>query len=719
MTYSKFKDIIKIINEESPIRNMGNTNLGFKEKCENDLRNLKKIESEMDIIYNKINSPLKVVLMGEVKSGKSTIVNSIVGEQVSYVDVVEATASIIEIQHGFKEEAIIEKFNGENIIGTVDEINSILEKNIKDQDFFKNIKLIKIKKNIQNLNELSIVDTPGLETITTENENRTTDYLQEADFVIWVINCNHLGQSDVIEKMEEVYDLGKPIICIANRIDEVDAEPEEVIEYLEDELGYMIINAIPMSGKMAYQGVVNNDKKLLQKSGYNLLMSTIEGMNLNHEKIQDESVLNSFNVQVNRDINIHNKMKLYVEEINKDLKQRFENLEKYKDKLNRDIENKAGRWFEDELLVSEIDEILDSKSDVKLKKYFSEKYIEDQINKFMEDLEKDISKKWERFSNNEIMEHIKNIELAEEKIEILYANDSSLLDCTNNYNSDEIIEEAKKGAKLGGKIGAVVAGYAAWLGPAAANITILGSLGAVLPPFIIGGALLKGYKYFKEKGNKADKLEEVRDNLLKTKDNLKRTYFDDIVKSAKVMNENILNNVKVNIESLVLNPFKEIGVMNLDEFIFDIDKYINLISKLNQKTDKVWVIDTNVFIDEPNILDSFDDDETVVISKQVLIELDNKKRDLQLRRNVQKALDSINKNNIIFDDIDKSFISSIYSDDDCPDNYILNTAVKYKSMNVVLITSDKNLIAKCKAENINSMSLQEFQELDKYVRVLE
>ena len=43
-----------------------------------------------------------------------------------------------------------------------------------------------------------------------------------------------------------------------------------------------------------------------------------------------------------------------------------------------------------------------------------------------------------------------------------------------------------------------MAGYAAWLGPAAANITILGSLGAVLPPFIIGGALLKGYKYFKE-----------------------------------------------------------------------------------------------------------------------------------------------------------------------------------------------------------------------------
>lgn len=185
------------------------------------------------------------------------------------------------------------------------------------------------------------------------------------------------------------------------------------------------------------------------------------------------------------------------------------------------------------------------------------------------------------------------------------------------------------------------------------------------------------------------------------------------------MNENILKNVKKNIEDVILNPFKQVGIMDLDRFIKDIDRYVNLIYKLNEKTDKVWVIDTNVFIDEPDILDSFDDDETVVISKQVLIELDKKKLDHSLRRNVQRALDSINKKDIIFDDIDKSFISNVYFDDTCPDNYILNTAAKYKSMDVVLVTSDKNLMAKCKAEEIKSMSLEDFKSLDKYIRVLQ
>ena len=96
-----------------------------------------------------------------------------------------------------------------------------------------------------------------------------------------------------------------------------------------------------------------------------------------------------------------------------------------------------------------------------------------------------------------------------------------------------------------------------------------------------------------------------------------------------------------------------------------------------------------------------------------------KKLDHNLRRNVQRALDSINKKDIIFDDIDKSFISKVYFDDTCPDNYILNTAAKYKNMDVVLVTSDKNLMAKCKAEEIKSMSLDDFKRLDKYIRVLQ
>ena len=114
--YEKMKDIIKVINNESPIRKQIDISNEFEETYNEDAKRLKEIEENLEVIYNKINNTLKVVLMGEVKAGKSTIINSIVGEEISYVNVVEATASIIEIEYGFNENAAIKKKNKEEYL---------------------------------------------------------------------------------------------------------------------------------------------------------------------------------------------------------------------------------------------------------------------------------------------------------------------------------------------------------------------------------------------------------------------------------------------------------------------------------------------------------------------------------------------------------------------------------------------------------------------------
>lgn len=712
MVYEKIGAIIEDINSNSPVRNQGEECYEFKENYSLDIEELNKITSELGVIYEKINNPLKIVLMGEVKAGKSTIINSIVGEKVSYVDVVEATASIIEISHGFKEEAIIEKYENENISGSILEINNILENYKNDQDFFHDVKVIKMKKNINNLSKIHIVDTPGLETITITNAERTKNYIQESDVVIWVLNCNHLGQSDVIEKLEEVYDLGKPIICVANRIDEIDAEKEEIVEYIEDELGYMIESVIPMSGHMAYEGVINNNNDILEDSGFNLLIEALKCINSNVDEVQQKSILKSFDVQVTRDIKVHNRVKNYFEEINKDLNIRVNNFENYKNQLNKELHNKVNQWFENEFLTSEIDEILYSKdSRMKFENYLSNSYIQGQIDKFMNELKIDLESKWSKFASDEIVNHINNVELKHAQLNISGLDDIDLKDSNGINDNDAVINEAKKGAILGGKIGTAIAGYSAILGPSAAQVTLAGALGGVLPPLVLAGALIKGGLFLKNRDARENNVENIKEKLLAAKTDFKRKYFNDILDVTKTMNSNILDSVNSDVENIVAGSFKEMKIYDLNEFIISIDDYVANIEKLKKKFAKYWVIDTNVFIDEPNILELFDENEVVILSKQVLIELDNKKRDQSLKRNVQKSLDNINNfNNIIFDDIGKGALSRIYESDSSPDNYILNTAVKYNYLNTILITSDKNLLAKCKAEGINHCSLSEFKE---------
>ena len=715
--YEKMKDIIKVINNESPIRKQIDISNEFEETYNEDAKRLKEIEENLEVIYNKINNTLKVVLMGEVKAGKSTIINSIVGEEISYVNVVEATAAIIEIEYGFNENAIIKKKNGEEIKGSIQKINSMIGENINDQEFFSDIDVIKIRKNLKNLDKLSIVDTPGLETITSSNEQKTKDYIQESDFVIWVLNCNHLGQSDITENIENIYDLGKPIILIANRVDEIDADKSEIVDYLEDELGYMIKNVIPMSARQAFEGVIKNDKRLLEESGYNSLMSTINSINSRSEIIQKDSLLRSFNVQMSRDVNIHEKIKLYIKEVNDDIHKRFMHLEKKKSNLESDIKNKVNIWFDDEFLVKEINEIIDTMSEYSVKKYLSDDYINQKITAFINNIEQDIITQWEQYSQIEINEHIETIEKKYKEIDSnFYIQEVSSQKYNYPVNNEIIVQEAKKGAITGGKVGVAIAAYSAWLGPAAAHITLVGALGTVAVPLAVAGAVFKGFKYFKDKSSKEKEKEELRQKLLLDKDKFKTKLYPQIIEAINIMDNNILSNAKYNLQNVVLSPYRRMGINDIDVFIKNIYKYINTIYSMDKKIDKVWVIDTNIFIDEPNILDGFDEDETIVISKQVLDELDKKKNNHSLRRNVQLALDNIKRKKVWFEDIDNRYISDIY--DESPDNNILSAAVKYKHMDVTMLTSDKNLMVKCQAENIKCMSLDEFKSSTKYTYVL-
>ena len=67
---------------------------------------LEEIENELLLLRNKLRQPLKVAIIGEVKSGKSTLLNSFAGGKISPTDVTETTACIMKIAYSDKNKAI-------------------------------------------------------------------------------------------------------------------------------------------------------------------------------------------------------------------------------------------------------------------------------------------------------------------------------------------------------------------------------------------------------------------------------------------------------------------------------------------------------------------------------------------------------------------------------------------------------------------------------------
>ncbi|MGQ1783873.1 PIN domain-containing protein [Saccharicrinis sp. GN24d3] len=145
----------------------------------------------------------------------------------------------------------------------------------------------------------------------------------------------------------------------------------------------------------------------------------------------------------------------------------------------------------------------------------------------------------------------------------------------------------------------------------------------------------------------------------------------------------------------------------------DISKFERRKKEISKDKKNYYIIDTNVFVDYPNIISKIENQYPVILSAKVLDELDKLKATLnsQGKTNVQKALKSINQN------IDKRDVRlemadlSLLPDDfnkKSPDNYIFSVVLKFKKDNPILLTSDNGLQIKAKGLGFKTLSLKEF-----------
>lgn len=125
-----------------------------------------------------------------------------------------------------------------------------------------------------------------------------------------------------------------------------------------------------------------------------------------------------------------------------------------------------------------------------------------------------------------------------------------------------------------------------------------------------------------------------------------------------------------------------------------------------------YVIDTNVFVDCPDIVNRIDKKYPVIISAKVADELDKMKIKLNEigKQNAEKALRLLNNetaHDIIYEFADTSLLPEDF-DKRSPDNLILSVALKYKDENPIILTSDNGLQLKAKISRISTISLRNF-----------
>lgn len=145
----------------------------------------------------------------------------------------------------------------------------------------------------------------------------------------------------------------------------------------------------------------------------------------------------------------------------------------------------------------------------------------------------------------------------------------------------------------------------------------------------------------------------------------------------------------------------------------DVSKFEKPKKEIKKNKENFYIIDTNVFVDYPDIISKINKEYPVILSAKVIDELDNlkSKLDNEGRRNVQKALKSINgfldTRDLRMEISDISLLPVDFNKRS-PDNQILTVALKFKSENPILLTSDNGLQIKAKGLKLTTITLREF-----------
>jgi DNA replication ATP-dependent helicase Dna2 len=151
----------------------------------------------------------------------------------------------------------------------------------------------------------------------------------------------------------------------------------------------------------------------------------------------------------------------------------------------------------------------------------------------------------------------------------------------------------------------------------------------------------------------------------------------------------------------------------------DLSKFEKPKKEIIKGKENIYIIDTNVFVDCPEIISKIDKQYQIILSAKVIDELDYLKISLteEQRKNVQKAIKHINesfdKRNIKMDTADLALLPNDFNKKS-PDNFILSVALRYKSENPIMLTSDNGLQIKAKGLGITTITLKAFLNQAKY-----
>lgn len=204
------------------VENLGNNIDDLQKEYDWYVTYQSKLTSDLTKIATD-NLPLTIGIVGNSNTGKSSLINSLIGAKFLGIDELPATSKITVLSY---HDSKIPKIFKVEKDGKIEE--TTYQEYIRfgmhqyedtvDKEAVSKLEYFEVHYPAEVLKKIQIVDTPGFSTISEEDDAITKAYLKKTDILLWIFDANKGTITDLeLKLLQEVND--KRIIAIINRID--------------------------------------------------------------------------------------------------------------------------------------------------------------------------------------------------------------------------------------------------------------------------------------------------------------------------------------------------------------------------------------------------------------------------------------------------------------------------------------------------------------------
>ena len=155
---------------------------------------------------DRLHSPLRVAIAGRVKAGKSTLLNALVGDSLAPTDAGECTRVVTWYQDGRAPRVVLHPVAGSPVSLPVVRRDGALSMDLGGAD----VSRLVVSWPSQSLRHTTLIDTPGIASLTAENSARAMRFLTpddetptEADAVVYLMKHLHSADASFLESFRD------------------------------------------------------------------------------------------------------------------------------------------------------------------------------------------------------------------------------------------------------------------------------------------------------------------------------------------------------------------------------------------------------------------------------------------------------------------------------------------------------------------------------------